>query len=206
MSQAPLILPRLRSWHLLGLLLMLAAGSLVSCGDLEGFTSKEGQAYCGTIGLPEFHSGFVEKGDTPTLGLALTVDTSKLTSFPGVLNSNDPQGLCGSPEAPQVLFLNAPLRAIPEVQRDVLSVLTFGEGHEHDFFAWVDSTCQGTMLALVSLMKNNYVELRLFKPARLVGPGASAAESPGFAVFHLNPKDLYKPANQGGCGITPPSP
>ena len=86
----------------------------------------------------------------------------------------------------------------------MLSALTFGEGHEHDFFAWVDSTCQGTMLAVVSLMKNNYVELRLFKPAPL-SPSTTPAESPGFAVFHLNPKPLHKPEKEGGCGF-PPSP
>jgi len=56
----------------------------------------------------------------------------------------------------------------------------------------------------VSLMKNNYVEVRLFKPAPL-SPSMTAAESPGFAVFHLYPKDLHKPKEEGGCGI-PPAP
>jgi len=205
MSHAQLTLPRLRSWHVLGSLLMMCAGSSLSCDDhLEGFTSKPGQAYCGTIGLPHFQSGLVEEGSPPSWGLALSLDTSQLTTLPGILNSNDLQGLCGTPEAPQPLFSGAPLRAIPDLQQDVLSALTFGEGHEHDFFAWVDSTCQGTMLLVVSLMKNNYVEVRLFKPAPL-SPSMTAAESPGFAVFHLYPKDLHKPKEEGGCGI-PPAP
>jgi hypothetical protein len=183
------------------MLIALCAVSTSSCGDLDGFTSKPGEAYCGTIGLSLFQDGFVEEGAPPTLELALTLDIDKLTTEPGVLSSKDPLGICGTPDAPQVLFQNAPLRAIPELQHDVLSALTFGEGHDHDFFAWVDSTCQGTMVAVVSLMKNNYVELRLFKPARFPGPNATAAERPGFALFHLNPKPLYKSETEGGCGF-----
>jgi len=186
-----------------GLLLMLCAGATVSCGDLEGFTSKPNEAYCGKIGLPLFQDGFVDEESPSNLELALTLDADKLATEPGILNSKDPLGICGTPEAPQVLFLNAQLRAIPELQHDVLSALTFGEGHDHDFFAWVDSTCQGTMVAVVSLMKNNYVELRLFKPAAFAPPGAPAAEKPGFALFHLNPKPLEMPDIEGGCGFTP---
>jgi hypothetical protein len=176
----------------------------LSCGNLEGFTSKPGEAYCGTIGLSVFQKGFVEINTPPTLELALTLDINKLASIPGTLSSNDPDGICGTPDAPQVLFSNAPLRAIPVLQHDVLSALTFGEGHDHDLFAWVDSTCQGTMVAVLSLMKNNYIELRLFKPAPLAPVDAPAAEQPGFALFHLNPKPLYKSEMQGGCGFPPP--
>jgi len=184
---------------------VLCAALASSCRDLDGFDSKPGQAYCGSIGLGVFQDGF-EKDNVPsTLQLGLTLDMSKLNTFPGQLNSNDPQGMCGTPDAPQVLFLNATVRAIPEVDNDVLSALSFGEGHEHDFFAWVDSTCQGTMLAVVSLMKNNQVELRLFKPARMPAPRASAAERPGFALFHLYPKPLYRPEKEGGCGFPAPS-
>lgn len=204
MSHAPPPSPLFRWPRALGLPLIFCASSAVSCGDLQSFTSKPGQAYCGTIGLPLFQEGFVEEGSPSMLELALTLDVDKLSSEPGILNSKDPEGICGTPDAPQVLFQNARLRAIPELQHDVLSALTFGEGHEHDFFAWVDSTCQGTMVAVVSLMKNNYVELRLFKPAP-AGPHATAAERPGFALFHLNPKELYVPEKDGGCGFPSPT-
>ncbi len=115
--------------------------------------------------------------------MGLTLDIDRLTSQPGLLSSGDAKdGMC----APLRLFdKDTPLRAIPEVDHDVLSALTFGEGHLHDFFAWVDSTCQGTMLAVVSLMKNNQVEVRLFKPARVPPPNATSFDKPGFAVFHL---------------------
>ena len=205
MSHAPLTSEKRRSRIALSLLsVVLGAASTSSCGSLKGFDSKPGEAYCGTIGLPDFQDGFVDEGSPSTLELALTLDIDKLATEPGVLSSKDLDGICGTPEAPQVLFQNAPLRAIPLLQHDVLSALTFGEGHDHDFFAWVDSTCQGTMLAVVSLMKNNYVELRLFKPARLAGPEAPVTERTGFALFHLNPKPLTKPETEGGCGFPPP--
>jgi hypothetical protein len=183
---------RSQGTYLLGALSALAA---VGCHKLDGFDTKPGDAYCGTIiaAPPVFQDGFLSEGQPPNLALALTIDTGKLSSEPGILRSNDTlTGLCSS--ASQPLFRDAPLRAIPEVDHDVLSTLTFGEGHEHDFFAWVDSTCQGTLLSLVSLMKNDQVELRLFKPAHLPPENAAPADRPGFAVFHLQ-------VQKGGCGF-----
>ncbi|HEY5372883.1 MAG TPA: hypothetical protein VIK01_04320 [Polyangiaceae bacterium] len=164
------------------------------CRNLDSFSSKPGEAYCGQLlSQPEFQDGFLPLGSRPNLELELRLDTSTLTSEPGILRSNDATtGLCASTSG--ALFQDAPLRAIPAVDHDVLSTLTFGEGHEHDFFAWVDSSCQGTMLAVVSLMKNNQVEMRLFKPARLAPPKAPADQQPGFAMFHF---DVQK----GGCGF-----
>ena len=173
----------------------LIGASLFGCHNLDSFDSKPGESYYGTIGSPDFQSGFIKKGSRPNLELALTLDTSKLSSEPGMLRSREGQaasgvGLCGD----QPLFANVPLRAIPEVERDALSALTFGEGHDHDFFAWVDSTCQGTLLAIVSLLKNDQVELRLFKPARRPAPDTLPSDRPGFAVFHL---DARKQADIG---------
>jgi len=205
MTHASLTRLRRRSLHTECAVIALCAVSAASCGDLDSFNSKPDEAYCGTIGLPPFQAGFVDDDSPSVLKLALTLNMDKLTTEPGTLISKDPLGICGTPEAPQVLFQNAALRAIPELQHDVLSALTFGEGHEHDFFAWVDSTCLGTMLAVVSLMKNNYVELRLFKPAPFPGPNATPAQRPGFALFHLNPKVLYKSDTEGGCGFPPPT-
>lgn len=166
--------------------------SLLGCRDLDSFDSKPGQAYCGAIiGQPQFQSGFIKQDQPPSLELGLILDIDRLTSIPGTLTSNDAlNGMCSAPGAPQRLFDSKPLRAIPEVDHDVLSALTFGEGHVHDFFAWVDSSCQGTMLAVVSLMKNNQVELRLFKPAPVPQPGATPFDLPGFAVFHLQAQPI----------------
>jgi hypothetical protein len=178
-------------YSLLALAALLAA---VGCRNLDDFSSKPGEAYCGDLlRQPKFEDGFLPTGSPPNLELELTLDTTKLTSEPGHLLSNDAAtGLCASTTG--ALFQNAPLRAIPAVDNDVLSTLTFGEGHEHDFFAWVDSSCQGTMLALVSLLKNRQVEIRLFKPARLPPSNAPPDQQPGFAMFPFH-------AQKGGCGF-----
>lgn len=169
----------------------LGAFGFFGCHNLDGFDTKPGDEYCGTIIGGVFQAGFVPKDQPPNLELGMTLDTSKLTSEPGILRSNDAKtGLCSANAQP--LFQNAPLRAIPALDHDALSTLTFGEGHEHDFFAYVDSTCQGTMVAVVSLLKNNLVELRLFKPERLPPPDPTPAQTPGFAVFQMT-------VQKGGC-------
>ena len=171
-------------------LALFGACSAFGCHDLDGFDTKNGEAYCGSIlRQPAFQDGFQPTGHPPDLELALTLDTGKLTSEPGRLRSNDTVGgLCGD----QPLFQEAPLRAIPEVDHDAISTLSFGEGHVHDFFVWVDSTCQGTMLGVVSLLKNDQVELRLFKPAHKPVPNAPPDQTPGFAMFHFE-------VQKGGC-------
>ena len=86
------------------------------------------------------------------------------------------------------------MRAIEQVQSDQLSLLEFGDGRELNFLAWVDSTCLGPVLAVVSLLKNDGVELRLLKPRPAPGENAPAAERPGFIVFTLSRYDE-------GCGF-----
>jgi hypothetical protein len=101
----------------------------------------------------------------------------------GRLWTNDrEQGLCS--QDGEALFQSSPLRTIPQVYHDSLSTLAFGEGHDEDFFAWTDSTCQGTMLAVVSLLRSGDIEVRLFKPAPLPADGGPETR-PGFALFYL---------------------
>jgi hypothetical protein len=175
----------------------------LSCRSLDRFDTKGDAAFCGQlVSAPAFHDGFVPDGQPGVLLLTmkLTLDTSQLSSFSedkatqiGALTSNDvDKGLC-SPGG-QALFESSPVRGIPQVDHDTLSTLNFGEGHDEDFFAYVDSTCQGTMLALVSLLRKGDVELRLFKPAPLPPPGAGADQRPGFALFYLK-------RNEKGCGF-----
>ncbi len=185
------------TWLMLGILLATS-----SCRDLERFDTKPGQAYCGDLvnGI-SFDDGFWPDGQPKLLRMQLSeLDTNLLSTFsndtvtiPARLTSNDGErGLCA--EQGQALFENAPLRSIPQIDHDSIATLTFGEGHDQDFFAWVDSTCQGTMLALVSLLRNNDIELRLFKPAALPPPTAPADKRPGFALFYLR-------RNNRGCGF-----
>jgi hypothetical protein len=177
----------------------------LSCRDLERFDTKGNEAYCGQlVSAPAFHQGFVPKKEAGlpqlVLTMKLTLDTSQLSSFSadkatqvGALSSNDLDlGLC-SPGG-QALFESSPVRGIPQVDHDTLSTLSFGEGHDEDFFAWTDSTCQGTMLALVSLLRKGDVELRLFKPAPLPPPDAGPGERPGYSLFYLK-------RDKNGCGF-----
>lgn len=175
---------------------LVAAGTLAvaGCRSLDRFETEEPEAYCGSlVGAPLFHEGFVPTNAPPSLSLRLELDMSSLTTRPGVLASNDQAtGLCREKERP--LFDEASLRAIPQLANDALSQADFGEGHDHDFFAWVDSTCQGTMLAVVSLLKNDAVEVRLLKPAPDVPQNAGPERQPGFALFYLERRN-------GGCGF-----
>ncbi len=182
---------------LLGVLL-----TTLSCHSIERFDTKGSAAFCGQlVKAPAFQDGLVPEGQPQfLLSIKLTLDTSQLSSFTedkstilGRLSSNDVDlGLCSGSDQP--LFKNSPLRGIPQVDHDTISTLSFGEGHDEDFFAWTDSTCQGTMLALVSLLRKGDVELRLFKPAPLPLPGAGPEQRPGFGLFYLT-------RNDKGCGF-----
>jgi hypothetical protein len=159
--------------------------ALSGCRSLDRFDTSGDAAYCGTIlKAPLFQDGLLPDGAEPGLNLRLELDTDRLTTRPGTLTSNDAVfGLCSGKG--QALFEGAPLRAIEEIVHDALSNLEFGDGHQHDFFAWVDTTCQGTMLAVVSLLTNGSVEVRLLKPAANPPEDAGADQRPGFALFYM---------------------
>jgi hypothetical protein len=173
----------------------------LSCKNLDRFDTKGKAAFCGQlVSAPSFHDGFVRDGQPGVLlAMKLTLDTSRLSSFSedkmtqlGALTSNDAEtGLCSA--GGQALFESSPVRSIPQLDHDTLSTLSFGEGHDEDFFAWTDSTCQGTMLAVVSLLRKGDVELRLFKPAPLLAQEAGPEQRPGFALFYLR-------RDEKGCG------
>jgi hypothetical protein len=177
----------------LAALLVLSAAGVFGCKSLERYDTEGTSAYCGSIVGPSlFEEGFVPENQPPGLGLSLKLTTETLSTRPGTLSSNDAQtGFCR--EEGRALFENAPLRAIPEMFHDSLSQLEFGEGHVQDFFAWVDSSCQGTMLAVVSLLANGAVEMRLMKPAAEPPPNAGPDQQPGYALFYME-------KSTPGCG------
>jgi hypothetical protein len=164
--------------------LLLSALVLGGCHDLDRFDTTSGDAYCGSIVTAPF---IRDASYPPNMRMQLHLDTSSLTTAPGDLTTDD--ALCSSGP----LFKSAQMRALDEVQSDPISQMQFGEGREHNFFAWVDTTCQGTVLAVVSLMKNDDVEVRLLKPE----PAPPAGEKPhsGFAVFLLK-------RHKGDCGYS----
>jgi hypothetical protein len=147
--------------------------ALAGCRDLDRFdTAKEG-AFCG----PVIPSEFTRKGFQPPLALRLTLDVEQLNTTPGTLTSNDAET---GPCAPSPQFSEAPLVVMEALFADPLSLLSFGAAREYNFMAWVDSTCAGRALAVVSLMHDERVEVRLLRPGQPGPPDTSE-----FGVFQL---------------------
>ena len=169
----------------------LAAFGTLGCRDIDRFDTEGNAAYCGSMVSAQFlNEGFIAENGRPTVSMRLKLDTDALTTYPGTLTTDDQVGICGATP----LLSDARMRAIPQVQSDQLSLLEFGDGREFNFFAWVDS-CLGPLLAVVSLMKNDGVEVRLLKPRP--DPGDTTpppADQPGFILFPLRRRS-------DGCGF-----
>ncbi len=158
----------------------LAGLALASCRDFERFDTGDTGAYCGSI----IDSDFTRSGFAPGLGLRLTLDVDALAVAPGTLTTND--AAAPGPCSPLPEFDHAPLHVTPELFADPLSQLEFGAMRDHNFVAWVDSTCQGSALAVVSLMHGGQVEVRLLRH----GTGVAGDTSPDqFGVFQLERTD-----------------
>jgi hypothetical protein len=177
-----------------------------ACSSLDRFDTEGKAAFCGDlVSAPRFQGGLLPAGVPPALSLRVELQPDRLTArgvspaaaseqlpepyvVVGDVTSDDAmRGLCRDMERP--LFNEAALRTIPELDHDLLRLLEFGEGRDYNFMAWVDSTCQGTMLAVISLMRNDTVEIRLLKPAALAPPDAEPARRPGFGLFYLHRED-----------------
>jgi len=167
----------------------VAAASLalaVGCQSLDRFDTKGKAAYCGQV----VDSKFVltptsEGGFDRQLRLKLQLDTSQLSSRPGSVTTDDADG---GPCKGGPTFDDAELVVTTEVQNDPLSALTFEDGQVQNIVAWVESSCRGKMLGVVSLYKSNHVEVRLLKP------GTSATSRDAFALFRLD-------RSENGCGF-----
>lgn len=161
---------------------LLASAALAAlglgCRDLERFDTGETGAYCGRI----IDSDFTRAGFAPGLGMRLTLDIDALSVAPGTLGTDDTTGPC----SPLPQFDAAPLLVTPAMLADPLSQLQFGDTRDYNFMAWVDSTCQGSALAVVSLMHTGQVEVRLLRRgAGLAGDGSAEQ----FGVFQLERSD-----------------
>lgn len=160
---------------------LVAATSVAGCKDLDRFSTKPGESYCGNV----VTSSFVRtRGFVPSARMRLVLDAGELATNPGTLWTDDAapesgQSLC----SPRVTFDGAKLRTVEPILHDPLSTLSFGDGREHNFVAWVDATCGAQLLAVVSLMRNDDVEVRLLAPHRVAGDDESRPE---FAVFPLS--------------------
>lgn len=173
-------------------LALASVAVLAGCSSLERFDTKGTEAaYCGSlVARPPFADGLLPSSLPPSLIMRMSLDVTALMSRGteaievARISTDDVGGLCKNQGGP--LFQDAMLRTIPTLDHDPLSALEFATGRDYNFFGWVDSSCQGTMLAVVSLMRNDDVEVRLLKPAAYVGPGAPPESSPGFGMFYLH--------------------
>lgn len=155
----------------------IAAALLCSaCNDLDRFDTGDDSAYCGQI----IDGRFVRAGFERQLSMELHLDTDSLQSLPGELTTFDAES---GPCQPQALFSRARLRVPQATLADPLSVLSLGDEHDYTVMAWAESSCQGPMLAVVSLMRSGEVEVRLLAP-----PLASEPEG-RFGVFHLSKQE-----------------
>jgi hypothetical protein len=151
--------------------------ALAGCRSLDRFDTGDDGAFCGNI----IDSSFTRRGFEPGLTMRLTLDIDALHDEPGRLSTNDAEGLC----APDPSFADAKLHVTPELFADPLSLLEFGSTRDHNFVAWVDSTCQGSALAVISLMRTGDVEVRLLRRGLTAND-----ETPGdFSVFQLERTD-----------------
>lgn len=163
-----------------GLIVGLGATAL-ACTDVSRFDTGRDDAYCGTI----VGATFVRHGFTRQIQAELHVDTRSLQSTPGTLTSHRDNAPCeGKP-----LFDDAPLTAPIKLEADALSQIEFGGDREMNWLSWVHSSCGDAYLAVVSLMHDDSVELRLLRP-----PGTpNAPESGALGVFALE-------RSSKGCG------
>lgn len=170
---------------LLGAMTM-AAPMLLGCQKLDRFDTQGEAAYCGSIVSAQFiRTSETDGGFERNLRLHLELDADALTTAPGTLTSDDSET---GPCTPMRTFETSPLVPTTEIYHDGLSMMNFDEGQEYNFFAWVGSTCRGPMLSIVSLLKNDEVEVRLLKPPETQGA------KPAFALFQLQRRS-------GGCGF-----
>lgn len=155
-------------------------GGACSFQDTTQFdTNGTAAAYCGRIvGLEEVRTPERFDGFSGVLGARLTLDLSSEETI-GTLTTNDPTGPC----SPEPTFSAAPLRTMRALQGDPLSDLAFEYGQIQSKLAWVTSTCRGSMLAVVSLMTDSTVRLRLLKDLSPTPIGADP--QPGFCLFPL---------------------
>ncbi|MEB2312549.1 MAG: hypothetical protein OZ921_06960 [Sorangiineae bacterium] len=163
------------------LLTLLALGALVGCRSLDRFDTSGDDSYCGDIVAASFVR---DTRYPPSMRMMLELDMTNLATVPGHVTTDDAS--CGG--AP--LFHDAKLRAMREVLNDPLSLMRFGDGQQHNILAWADSSCAGPVLAVVSLMKNDDVEVRLLRPTSEAEARENRAS--GFALFQLTRRS-------GGC-------
>ncbi len=148
----------------------MAAGA-IGCREIDRFSSK-GDGFEG----PVVRGNFVRAGIAEDARMCLTLDTDHLQDAPGTITTTDGR------------FQATPLRPIPQIWHDPLSMMSFGDGREKNLLYM--ATPNGDthdVTVVVSLMHDGNIEVRLVRgaPFSVGGAIAPGQDSPMFGVFTL---------------------
>ena len=144
--------------------LAVMASMLGACQELSSYKNN-GDHYEGLI----TQGTFVRTGFGDAVKMCLILDTDKLQQEPGELRTSD-----GS-------FKKGTLRAVPQTFHDPVSTFQFGQGREKNYLYFTQISDGADALAVLSLMKNGDIEVRVLRGA----PGAGSAPTQLFGVFPL---------------------
>lgn len=143
---------------------LLLLATLPGCQELSSYKNN-GDHYEGLI----TQGTFVRTGFGDSVRMCLTLDTDKLQQEPGELRTSD-----GS-------FKKGSLRAVPQAFHDPVSTLQFGQGREKNYMYFTQIADGTEALAILSLMKNGDIEVRVMRGA----PGGGNTSAQLFGVFPL---------------------
>jgi hypothetical protein len=177
-------------WFFTSAAALLVIVGMSACKDIDRFSTKNGDYYCGQIVDAQFVRRGFRGADAGSVWMRLTLDANHLNDSPGVLSTNDG------------LLVNAPLRPLPELSNDPLWTFSFGEGREKNLLFAIDpSVATGggpTMMAFISLMHSGDAEVRLVRGAPQPASQADAGSVDGeplFGVFApLRRQEAQRPA------------
>ncbi len=150
----------------------------MGCTDVQDYSTAAGECYQGRIIEAEFvRSGF-ESG--VVVWLSLDTEAFSQGDIAGRITSNDGR------------FSATPVRQMPQVAHDSLSMLHFPGGRLRNYLAHCVTKDGVGVFLVISLMENEDVELRVMRPA-WPEPGTGEVPEGLFGVFRL--------VRASSCGI-----
>lgn len=153
-------------------LLLLA---LAACNDVTSY-SNNGDHWEGQI----VQGAYLRSGLGADVTMFLEFDGSHFQDAPGAITTNDGH------------FHQSALRPIPQAWHDTISLMEFGDGRVKTMIYAVTPSFpnEADALAVVSLMKDSTIEVRLLRSA----PGGTMpGDNPLFGVFRLDRKPGASP-------------
>ncbi len=163
----------------------------IGCDSISGYSTAPGESYCGTVTADAtFRTGLAADAQ-----MRLTLDASAIESdlSPGTVWTVE----LGAGSTPTRRLVDGmPLRRIPQLENDPLSMPDLGGGRDHTrVFALTASPAgEDPLVAVLSLRSDPGVEVRLLRPGLDPTTSPPPGRGPLFGLFVL-----YKQA--GTCGF-----